>query len=192
MTPHVARAPKGSPKNTIEPQDDLTPAALETSSITDLSPSDSSSEEEDSNGENVYDSLTSHTTASSSTSADITSAEASTNIPHSITESQFSAVMPYKEDSGQTSNEVFTETSIVDPHTSQQISQSLDTSEASNVNGTPSQPPVPRRSTRSTRGAPPVHFGRVITHSTRVSNMFDNPIYRQTLFVSSIPNILLV
>ena len=192
VTPHVARAPKGSPKNTIEPQDNLTPADLKASSITDLSPSDSSSEEEDSNGENAYDSLTSHTTASSSTSADIMSAETSTNIPHSITESQFSAVMPYKEDSGQTSSKVFAETSIVDLHTSQQISQSLDTSEASNVNGTPPQSPVPRRSTRSTRGAPPVHFGRVITHSARVSNMFNNPIYRQTLFVSSIPNILLV
>ena len=64
LTPHMARAPKGSPKNTIKPQDDLTPAELETSSITDLSPSDFSSEEEDSNGENAYDSLTSHTTAS--------------------------------------------------------------------------------------------------------------------------------
>ena len=84
------------------------------------------------------------------------SAEASNNIPHSITESQFSAVMPYKEDSGQTSSNVFSETSITDPHTSQQISQSLDTSEASSVNGTPPQSPVPRRSTRSTRGAPPV------------------------------------
>ena len=59
MTPHVARAPKGSPKNTVEPQDDLTPAEPEAFLITDLSPSDSSSEEEDSNGENAYDSLTS-------------------------------------------------------------------------------------------------------------------------------------
>ena len=192
VTPHVARAPKGSPKNTTEPQDGLTPVELKASSISGLSSSDSSSEEEDSNGENAYDSITSHTTASSSTSADIMSAEPSTNIPHSITESQFSTVMPYKEDSGQTSSEVFAETSMVDPHTSQQIPQSLDTSEASNVNGIPSQSPVPRRSTRSTRGAPPVHFGRVITLGTRVSNMFDNPIYRQTLFVSSIPNKLLV
>ena len=192
VTPHMARAPKGSPKNTTEPQDGLTPAELKASSIIGLSSSDSSSEEEDSNGQNAYDSLTSHTTASSSTSADIMSAEISNNIPHSITESQFSAVMPYKEDSGQTSSEVFAETLRVDPHTSQQISQSLDTSEASNVNGIPPQSPVPRRSTRSTRGAPPVCFGRVITHGTRVSNMFDNPIYRQTLFVSSIPNILLV
>ena len=192
VTPHVARDPKGSPESTTEPQVGLTPAELKASSLTDLSPSESISGEEDSNGENVFDSLTSHTTASSSTSADIMSAEASSNIPHSITESPFSAVMPYKEDSGQTSSTVFSETSITDPHTSQHFSQSLDTSEASSFNGTPPQSPVPRRSTRSTKRAPPVHFGRVITHSTRVSNMFDNPIYRQTLFVSSIPNIFLV
>ena len=71
VTPHVARAPKGSPKSTIEPQDGLTTVELKASSISSLSSSDSSSEEEDSNGENAYDSLTSHTTASSSTSADI-------------------------------------------------------------------------------------------------------------------------
>ena len=192
VTPHMVRVPKGSPESTTEPQVGLTPAELKASSLTDLSPSDSTSEEEGSNGENAFDSLTSHTTASSSTSADMMSAEASSNIPHSITESQFSAVMPYKEDSGQTSSNVFSETSATGPHTSQQFSQSLDTSEASNVNGTPPQSPVPRRSTRSTKGAPPVCFERVITHSTRVSNMFDNPIYRQTLFVSSIPNIFLV
>ena len=53
VTPHMARAPKGSPKNTTEPQDGLTPAELKASSITDLSSSDSSSEEEDSNGKNA-------------------------------------------------------------------------------------------------------------------------------------------
>ena len=31
VTPHVARAPKGSPKNTTEPQDGLTPAELKAS-----------------------------------------------------------------------------------------------------------------------------------------------------------------
>ena len=184
VAPHVARAPKGSPNSPTEPQDSLTPVEIKASSMSSCSSSDSSSEEDSSIEENAYDSLTSHTTASRSTSADIMSTEASNNTPNSITESQFSA--------GQTSNEVFAETSIVDPHTSQQTSQYLDTSEASNVNGIPSQSPVPRRSTRSTRGAPPVHFGRVITHGTRVSNMFDSPIYRQTLFVSSIPNVLLI
>ena len=188
VTPCVARAPESDPTNTLVPQDDLTPVGTEASLMADLS----FHSEQDSNEENAYDSLTSHTTASSSTPADIQSAETNTNIPHSITESQFSAVMPYQEDSGQTSNEVFTETSGIEPHTSQQTSQSLNTSETSNVYDTPPPSPIPRRSTRSTRGAPPVHFGRVITHSTRVSSMYDSPIYRQTLFVSSIPNILLI
>ena len=192
VTPQVARAPKDSSRNTTEPQVSPTPAELCASSLTDLSPPESISGEEDSNGENAFDSLTSHITASSSTSADMLSAEASSNIPHSITESQFSAVMPYREDSGQTSSNVFLETSATDPHTSQQFSQSLNTSEASSPNGTPPQSPGPRRSARSIKGAPPVHFGKVITHGTRISNMFDNPIYRQTLVVSSIPNILLV
>ena len=189
VTPCVARAPKGGPTNTLEPQDDLTPVESEASLMTDLS---FHSVHGDSNEENAYDSLTSHTTVSSSTSPDIQSTETNTHIPHSITESQFSTVMPYQEDSSQTSNEVFTETSSIEPHTSQQFSQSLDTSETSKVNNTPPPSPIPRRSTRSTRGAPPVHFGRVITHSTRLSNMFDSPVYRQTLFVSSIPTILLV
>ena len=192
MTPQVARAPRGSPRSTTKPQVSPTPAELNASSLTDLSPPESISGDEDSNGENAFDSLTSHTIASSSTSADMLSAKTSSNMPHSITESQFSAVMPYMEDSGQTSSNVFLETSATDPHTSQKFPQSLDTSEASSPNGTPPQSPVPRRSARSTKGAPPVHFGKVITHGTRISIMFDNPIYRQTLFVSSIPNILLV
>ena len=191
VTPQVARAPKGNPRSTTKPQVSPTPAEPSASSLTDLSSPESISGDEDSNGGNAFDSLTSHTTASSSTSADMLSAEASSNIPHSITESQFSTVMPYMEDSGQTSSNVFLETSATDPHTSQQFSQSLDTSEASSSNGTPRQSPVPRRSARSTKGAPLVRFGKVITHSTRISNMFDNPIYRQAPFVSSIPNILL-
>ena len=110
VTPCVARVPKGNPKNTVNPQDDLTHVELEASLRSNLSFSELSSEGEDSHEENAYDSLTSHTTASSSTSADIQPAEASTNVPNSATESQFSSVMPYQEDSGQTSNEVFTET----------------------------------------------------------------------------------
>ena len=192
VTPHVARAPKGNPNSPTEPQDGLTPVEIKTSSISSSSSSDSSSEEDSSIEENAYGSLTSNTTASRSTSADIMSTEISNNTPNSITESQFSAVMPYNENSGQTSSEVFAETSIVDPHTSQQTSQYINTSEASSVNGIPSQSPVPRRSTRSTRGAPPVHFGRVITHSTIISIMFDSPIYRQTLFVSKHTNVLLI
>ena len=124
------------------------------------------------------------------------SAEASSSIPNSITESQFSTVMPYMEDSGQTSNNVFLETSSsIDPHVSQHIPQSTistDTSNASSpIETPPEQSPASRRSARSTRGASPVLFGRVITHCTRVTNMSDTPAYRQTLFVSCMPNIVL-
>ena len=190
VTPCVTRAAKGGPRNISKPQDDLTPVESEASSVTELS---FHSLDGGSNEQNAYDSLSSHTTASSSTSADFQSTETNSPVPDSITESQFSAVMPYQEDSGQTSTEVFTETSDTKPHSSQQQSNSLnilETTQVSQFNETPPPSPVPR-STRCTRGAPPVCFGRVITHGTRISNMFDSPVYRQTLFVSSMPTILL-
>ena len=191
VTPCVTRAAKGGPRNISKPQDDLTPVESEASSVTELS---FHSLDGGSTEENAYDSLSSHTTASSSTSADLQSAETNSPVPDSITESQFSAVMPYQEDFGQTSTEVFTETSDTKPHSSQQQSNSLnilETTQVSQVNETPPPSPVPRRGTRHTRGAPPVCFGRVITHGTRISNMFDSPVYRQTLFVSNMPTILL-
>ena len=199
VRPKVARAPKGRPRVTTKPQGSPTPAEHSASSLSDHSSPESISGDEDSNGEDEItyntDSLTSHTTTSSSTSADILSAEASNSIPlmpDSITESQFSTVMPYMEDSGQTSDNVFLETSSsIDPHVSQHIPQT-DTSNAySPVETTLEQTPAPRRSARSIRGAPPVHFGKVITHCIRVSNMKDTPAYRQTLFVSCMPNIVL-
>ena len=200
VMPKVARAPRGSPRVNTKPQDNLSPVVPNASSLTDHSPPESISGDEDSNGEDEIeyntDSLTSHTTASSSTSADILSAETSSSIPHSITESQFSTVMPYMEDSGHTSDNVFIETlSSIDPHVSQHIPQSpiqTDTSTASSpIETTPEQTPAPRRSARSTRGAPPVCFGKLITHCTRVTNMTDKAAFRQTLFVSCIQNIVL-
>ena len=191
VTPCVTRAPKGGPRNISKPQDDLTPVESEASSVADLS---FHSLDGGSNEENAYDSLSSHTTASSSTSADPQSTETKSPVPDSITESQFGTVMPYQEDSGHTSTEVFTEISNTKPHSSQQHSDSLNTLETTQVsqaNETPPPSPVPRRSTRHTRGAPPVCFGRVITHGTRISNMFNSPVYRQTLFVTSMPTILL-
>ena len=189
VIPCVTRAPKGGPRS--RPQDDLTPVESEASSVADLS---FHSLERGSNEENAYDSLSSHTTASSSNSADSQLTETKSPVPDSITESQFSTVMPYQEDTGHTSTGVFTETSVIKPHSSQQHSNSLntlETTQVSQVNETPPLSPVPRRSTRSTRGAPPVCFGRVITHGTRISNMFNSPVYRQTLFVRSMPTILL-
>ena len=48
--------------------------------------------------------------------------------------------------------------------------------------------PAPRRSARSTKGAPPVHFGKVYIYSTIISKVAEAPKYRETLFVPCIPN----
>ena len=186
VRPKVARAPKRSPRVTTKPQGSHTPAESSASPLTDHSPPESISGDGDSDEEEETfyntDSLTSHTTASSSTSADILSAEASHHtppMPDSVTESQFSTIMPYMEDSGQTSDSVFLETSSsIDPHASQPIPTSsieTDSVASSPVAITDKQTPAPRRSARSTRGAPPVRFGKVITHSTRVTKVTDTP-----------------
>ena len=193
VMPKVAWVPKVSPRVTTKPQDRLTPAGPHASSLTDPSPPESISGNEDSNGEDdvVYntDSLTSHTTACSTTSADVLSAEASDSISPSITESKFSTVMPYLE-SGHASDNVFLESSI-DPHESQHSTIPPDSTVTSSPIESPDQSPAPRRSARNTWGAPPVHFGKVITHSTRVSNITNTPTYRQMLYVSCMPNIVL-
>ena len=84
VMPKVARVPKGRPRITTKPQASPTPVDPNTSSMIIPSPPESISGDEDSNGEDeMYntDSLTSHTTARNSTSADILSAEASSSIP---------------------------------------------------------------------------------------------------------------
>ena len=71
----------------------------------------------------MYDSLTSHTTASDSTSADLLTSTASavediSNKPPSATESQFSSIIPYLEKSSwpdQAHDSVFTEQSSQHP-----------------------------------------------------------------------------
>ena len=197
----VARVPKGSPRVTTKPQVILTPADPNASSLIVLSPPESISGDEDSNGEDDLsyntDSLASHTTASSYTSADMLSVEASNSIPPSLTESKFRTIMPYLEETDHASNNVFldTETSL-DPHASpsQHITQSpthTDSTVASSPSESPVQSPAPRRRARSTQGVPTVHYGKVITHSTIVSEMAKTLAYRQTLFVSHMPNIIL-
>ena len=97
--PKVARAPKGSPRVTIKPQSSPTPVESSASSLTDLSPPESVSGDEDSNGEDdlVYhtDSLTSHPPDSSSISADILPAEASNNIPIVLQRVNLALSCPY-------------------------------------------------------------------------------------------------
>ena len=92
--------------------------------------------------------------------------------------------MPYVEETSQSdhvSDSVFTEASI--EHPSQHITDSP-------ILTSSPESPVPR-SARSTQGAPPVHYGKVITHSSIVSEMAKTPTFRQTLFVSSMPNVIL-
>ena len=126
MMPKVARVPKGSPRVITKPQDSPTPADLHASSLTVPPPPESISGDEDSNGEDDLeyntDSLTSKTTASSFTSDDMLSVDASKSIPPSLIESKFSTIMPYLE-SDRASDNVFldTETSL-DPHVSQHSS----------------------------------------------------------------------
>ena len=99
--------------------------------------------------------LTSHTTASDSTPSDILTSTASAvedvnnNLP-SATESQFSSIMPYHEESkqpDQAHDSVFTEQSR------QHLS---DSTPHVTLPSSPPESPTPRRSARGTKGAPPV------------------------------------
>ena len=82
-------------------------ADLKASLITTPSSRESMSRDEDGSEEEMYtDSLTSHTTASDSTSSDLLTSAASagediSSIPPSVTESHFSSIMPYLEESTQ-------------------------------------------------------------------------------------------
>ena len=113
--------------------------------------------DEDSSEEEMYtDSLTSHTTASGSTTTDILTSTASTvedhsNIkPLSLTESQYSPVMPYLEGSTQPD---LTQDSVFTQQSSDSVTQDTLTS------GSP-EPPAPRQSARSTEGAPLCILGK--------------------------------
>ena len=136
--------------------------------------SEDSSEEEE-----VYtDSLTSHTTASDSTIGNLTSSlgpiPSRVEEPNIVskTESQFSSSMPYLEDS------THLVVSSSDSHAS--ADDSVFVSDSSNNVFSPiSSPvvPIPRRSTRSTRGKPPARYGKVYTFDTFVdmSSYFQCP-----------------
>ena len=209
--PKVARVPQGRPRRTTKPK--ASPTLQETSVVKDASadlesgtsnsrllskqknsliatpssPKPMSGDEDSSEEEMYTDSLTSQTTASGSTTADFLTSTASaveniSNIPPSLIESQFSTIMPYLQESmqpDQTHDSVFTH----QPNQQPRDSVTHDT-----LTTSPPEPPAPRRSARSTKGAPAVHFGKVYTYSTTVSKVAETPKYRQTLFVPCIPN----
>ena len=163
-------------------------ADLKASLITILSSPESISGDEDDSKEEMYDSLTSHTAASDSTSADLLTSTASavediSSKPPSVIESKFSPILPYLEESSQPGqaqdDSVFTE------HSSQHLSNS---SPHVILPSSPSESPAPGRSARSTKEAPPVQFGKVYTYSTIVSKVAETPKFRQTLFVTCTPN----
>ena len=115
------------------------------------------------------DSLTSHTTASGSTTADIltstaSAVEDSSNLkPPSLTESQFSPDIPYLEGSTQPD---LTQDSVLTQQPSDSTTQGTATS-------SPPESPAPKGGATSTKGAPPVHFGKVYTYSTIISNVVE-------------------
>ena len=163
----VARTPQERPRRTIKPKPSPTQqkeasvvkdasADLKNSLIGTSSSPELMSWDEDSGEEEICtDSLTSHTTASDSTHADLLTSTASavdniSRIPPSVTKSQLSTVMPYLEEytqPDQTHDSVFTDQSSQPPRDS----VTHDTLPMS-----PSKPPAARRSARSTKGAPPV------------------------------------
>ena len=141
----------------------------------------------DSSDEEIYaDSLTPHTTASDLTIGNLTSplgpllSRVEGPKVDSKTESQFSSSMPYTEDSTPlkplVDNESPTPITVSDSHDSVFASDpSPDTSSSVSSPDTPM--PIPRRSTRSTKGKPPERYGNVYTFDTLVdmSSYFQCP-----------------
>ena len=133
--------------------------------LSDMLNGEDSSEEE----ELYTDSLTSYTTASDTTVGNLTSPLGHTSSrvedPSAIskTESQFSSNMPYFEDSTPS------ETSASSSHAT--TKDSVFVSEPNNTTPSPISspaPPVPRSSTRSTRGKLPERYGKEYTFDTIV------------------------
>ena len=86
--------------------------------------------------------------------------------------------MPYHEETTpsentSTSNHTRTEDSVF-------VSQSNNTTPGQT---TSPAPPIPRRSTRNTKGKPPERYGQVYTFGTVISPCAECPIYRQTMYI---------
>ena len=148
-------------------------------SLSDRIDADESSEEK----ELYTDSLTTHTTATdlttignlSSSLGPITSRVEEPSIV-SQTESQFSPSMPYLEETIQSDN-TSTEDSVFTSHSNNVD----DTHHGSQITSPAS--PIPRRSTRSTKGKPLERYGQVYTFGTIINNAPECPRYRQTIYI---------
>ena len=134
-----------------------------------------------SDDENYTDSLSSHTTASDSTIGNLTSSleppSSKVKAPKVIskTESQFSSSMPYLEDSTPitpllpSTNGTNPSIITVSDRADESVFASDPSSETSYSVSSPETPvPIPRRSTRSTKGKPPDRYGNIYTFDTIV------------------------
>ena len=134
----------------------------------------------DSSDDEVYtDSFTSHTTASDSTTNNLTSSLEPSLPPEpksiSKTESQFSSSMPYLEDSTpiipslpSINSDRPSTTTASDRH-DDSVFVSDPSSETLFEASSPEPPmPIPRRSTRSTKGKPPERYGNIYAFDTIV------------------------
>ena len=132
---------------------------------------------DNSDGEVYTDSLTSHTIASDSTTNNITSFLEPSLPPKAIskTESQFSSSMPYLEGNTHTTPTILSidDTKPSSNTASDRPDDSVFTSDPSaetlDEASSPEPPmPIPRRSTRSTKGKPPERYGDIYAFDTIV------------------------
>ena len=133
----------------------------------------------DSSDDEVYtDSLTSHTTASDSTTINLTSLLEPSLLPTAIskTESQLSSSMPYLEGNTSTTpsppsidSTKPSTTTTVNNRPDDSVFASDPSSETQHEASSPELPmPIPRRSTRSTKGKPPERYGNIYAFDTIV------------------------
>ena len=132
----------------------------------------------DSSDDEVYtDSLTSNTTASDSTTNNLTSLLEPSLLPKSISkgESQFSSSMPYLEGNTPTTPSTPSVDSVKPSSTTasdkpdDSVFASDPNSETQHEASPPELPmPIPRRSTRSTKGKPPERYGNIYAFDTIV------------------------
>ena len=133
----------------------------------------------ESSDDEVYtDSLTSHTTASDSTIGNLTSplgpllSRVEGPNVDSKTESQFSSSMPYLEDSTPltplTDNDTPSAITVSDSPDDSVFASDPSPDTSSSVSSPETPMPIPRRSTRSTKGKPPERYGNIYTFDTLV------------------------
>ena len=178
-----AQTGKGPPPSQTKPTQ---PSEASKQDASDISPRKTSSSKLvpeslftlDSSDDEVYtDSLTSHTTASDSTTNNLTSFLEPSLFPKatSKTESQFSSSMPYLEGNTPTTPTIPSIDSAKPSSTTasdrpdDSVFASDPNSETQYEASSPEPPmPIPRRSTRSTKGKPPERYGNIYAFDTIV------------------------